>query len=580
MSLSERAGAFHTWVEEHSHTLTGGGLWMTGREPGRPDPDRFRSAELEVLVVRLSTYRDVALSLSHGLVAALFRNAGDTLEYPVFADLAFLPPLRDARLLKKCGWPLLFGTSTGRPARSFDVLAFSCSHASEFLNLAWLLDGSDIPLAFQERMADPDLPWIFMGGAAACHTSPLQGDVSEPGSGGLLDGALMGDGEAAIPPLVETLIAGKKEGSNRKALLDEFGRKVPGFYDPRMTVQVFSENGRGALTSMKETAHAANLPAQRALSAPYTSRDPKDMFFIPFEPEAFGAAPLLISRGCPCFCAFCREGWENRPYRERPMPELEEAMADAKAALGAEAFHPSAFNFDMHASLFPLLEAAGRLFHEVKPKSERFDLMAAQPATARAAARMGKRVFTLGMEGISSRLIRFLGKDIEISDVLKSVELLVRVKASELKIFLIATGLEEDEDYLEFESLLTQIKKLTRSRGRGSLRLVFSLSPLIVQPHTPLQFLPRGITSDRFDAVHRRIEVLCREAGAECRTSALPHEIDVLQILNIGDRRLTPALVEVSLTGRFLYFRKIPKGTDGAMKQALAKQGIDAAVML
>jgi hypothetical protein len=255
-------------------------------------------------------------------------------------------------------------------------------------------------------------------------------------------------------------------------------------------------------------------------------------------------------------------------------------MIEAKAALGAEAFHPSAFNFDMHASLFPLLESAGRLFHEVKPKSERFDLLAAQPATAHAAARLGKRVFTLGMEGISSRLIRYLGKDIEVDDVLEVVELLARVKASELKVFLIATGLEGDADYQEFDALLRKMGPLARSGQKGGMRLVFSLAPLIVQPHTPLQFLPRGIIAGRFEEVHGRIEALCLEAGAECRASALPHEIDVIQLLEIGDRRLTRALVEVSLAGRFLYHRNIPMGTGEALHEALAGRGIDSAVML
>lgn len=526
--------SLHKWIKENGFLLTGGGLWALGGEPGIPAATGFEQAKLKVLVARLSTYADVALSRSHALVASLFRAA----DPGIVTDMAYLPPRRDATLLEEAGFPLLFGTATGMSASRFDVVAFSCSHAAEFLNIPWLLEKSGIPLSIQERRSKA--PLIVLGGAASSHTSPLNG------GGGLIDAAVMGDGEKSIPALAEILVSGKDW--SREKLMAELGAGVPGFYDPRSSGTV-----------------------QRARAIPYPPGDPHDSYFIPYEQEAHGTATVNLSSGCPCFCTFCREGWENRPYRERPAEAVTESMRRAKAALGAEALNPSAFNFDMHSRLFPLLEEAGRLFHRVMPKSERFDLLAASPETAQAAIMLGKRVFTLGLEGISPRLRSFLGKDIETEDILRAAGHLVRLRASELKIFTIATGLERGPDFAAFEELLHDMRP-------GRMKVVVSLTPLIVQPHTPLQHLGRGVPPGRFEKVRSHLRAICKRAGAEFRTAADVHEINVLQLLSTGDRRLTEALIEIS--GRELYYSKISKSTERALFDALSTKGIDSQSML
>ena len=569
----EAAKAHRAGLEANRHLLSLGGLWALGAEPGRPDPAEAEDADLRVLVTRISPYGDVALSRSHGLVAALFREAGKRIGKKVFTDFAFAPSFRDARVLEETGIPPLFGTGTGLPPGAFHMMALSCSHNAEFLNLPWLLHGSGIPLSRGARDR-ADAPLVILGGAAACHTSPLNGDAEAPGEGGLIDGAVMGDGEASIPALTASLLAGLGRG-DRSARIAALADSVPGFYDPASFRHVFADDGKGPLLRIEDAEGEPCRPAARAAIAAPPGDEPEDSHFFSFAREGLGILNLAISTGCPCFCTYCREGWETKPYRERPLDAIERAMIAGKAALGAEAFNPSAFNFDMHQALFPLMETAGNLFARVLPKSQRFDVLARRPETAEAAVRLGKRVFTLGLEGISPRLVRYLGKDLEQREVLEGIRCIARAGGSEVKIFLIATGLERGPDFKAFEDLARAVREASRAgRGRG-LRVVFSLTPLIVQPHTPLLYRGRGVEPGRFEKVRSRLKGICRGLGVELRITASVHEINPLQWLATGDRRLTGALVDVSLRSGLRYGKEIPKGAEQALRAALEARDID-----
>lgn len=569
------SNALRTWLERSGHTLSGRGTWALGKEPGSPDGAGFSRADLTVLVVRLSPYAHVALSTSHHLVAALFREAGERCGSTLFADTAFMPTPRDGRLLVEAGLPLLFGTASHQRAAAFDLVALSCSHPSEFLNIPWLLDGSQIPLSRKERLEEASCPLVILGGAASSHTAPLHGDARGRGSGGLVDGVVVGEGEKAIPDLVRLLAGRPDEPLDRAAFLVRARQEVPGFYDPAAYRHTHAASGRGELEAVEPLSEEVPFPVRRAVTTPMPASDPESSFVIPFSTDAAGKASVEISRGCPFFCAFCREGYDQRPYRERGVEEMEAAMLRAKAGLGADQVNLASFSFNMHSEIYPLLLSAGRLFHTVRAKSQRFDILARNPESAEIAARLGKRVFTLGLEGISERIRSFCGKEIRRDQVLAAARAIAWARASELKIFVIATGLEKGADLGEFRSLLSELRNDAAGPGRGAFRIVVSLTPLIVQPHTPFQFLGRGIRPGRFEKVRSSLRALCADCGVEFRAAASVREINTLQLLAVGDRRLTPALVEASLRDLALYCDSIPDNAEAALQRALESRGID-----
>src|SRR5262245_59661670 len=88
-ALLGRAAAAE-WYERERYRLSGAGVWLLGGEPNTQPAPEFDVATLRVLVCRLSTYRDVAPSITHGLLAQIARSVDG-----VFVDFAYLPPPRD-----------------------------------------------------------------------------------------------------------------------------------------------------------------------------------------------------------------------------------------------------------------------------------------------------------------------------------------------------------------------------------------------------------------------------------------------------------------------------------------------------
>src|SRR5574337_930613 len=161
------------WYEKNYHLLSLSGLWLKGGEPNTMEPAWFHQADLRFLICRLSTYRDVSISISHPLVAQIAQEVKG-----VFTDFAFLPPPKDLEIMTASSIPLWLGTTTKEPPCSFDVLGISNSFVLELLNLPKLLHFSGIPLFKTERMMHQSIPLIVLGGASSAVTSVLHGPIA------------------------------------------------------------------------------------------------------------------------------------------------------------------------------------------------------------------------------------------------------------------------------------------------------------------------------------------------------------------------------------------------------------------
>ena len=180
------------WYEKYYHSLSLNGLWLKGGEFNTLDPALFSQAELRFLICRLSTYRDVSASISHGLVAQIAQEVEG-----VFTDFAFLPPPKDTEVMTTSKIPLWVGTTTKEPPCAFDVLGISNSVVLELLNLPKLPPFFRYSTLQNERMMRQEIPLIVLGELTAV-TSILHGPIKEQGFGnsyGLVDAVLIGEGE-------------------------------------------------------------------------------------------------------------------------------------------------------------------------------------------------------------------------------------------------------------------------------------------------------------------------------------------------------------------------------------------------
>jgi len=537
-----------SWYERTYPELNGAGLWLRGGELNTLPSGAWDERAFRVLFARLSTYRDTADSFTHGLLYQLAAGVPG-----VFPDLAYLPPLGDLPRFRRDRVPWLLGTQSKRGPEDFQLIGFSLSVAQELLNLPSMVRESGLPLAKSERLRRPEVPLLILGGSSALYSSIAWGD--EP----WVDAVFVGESALAIRRLLEILRDGAAAGLGKRALLDALAG-VPGLFEPDRLMP----SARGPGMTVRRAA-CTDLDAE-----PTLERAP-----VPFLRDRIGVAQLQLSQGCPCFCSFCAESWDRKPYRERSLTRLLELARRLKAGMAAESLELFSASANAHRHLQALLEELAPEFGRLRLKSQRFDQLAHEPAQVEVLHALAKTSLTCGLEGISPRLRRYLHKSLPEEDLQRALDLILSSRARELKVFLIATGLEEDEDFAAFEELLGRLSRLRQRLGAGT-RCIFSITPLVRFPWTPLELeaAPPPVACER---IVRRAARAVQAAGFEFREAADLAEYWVAQLLVRADRpSIGTALLRALEETGFLYYRRVDPGFVATFQARLAEAGLEA----
>jgi len=460
-------------------------------------------ASWRVLVVRLSPFRDVVRSTPH---LFLFREVRRAVEKS-YVDFAFLPTVEERAALSSSDQPMLHGTQSRRGAGDFDLVLFSNSFLLELVNLPLLLRGSGIPLWAGER--DGRWPPMILGGsnATACQS------IIAPSGDCMADAVFFGEGEGACASLVGCL--------RENAALPKRERMVR------------------AADAVEGLWPAGDL-ARRV--RPATCAPEAVMFqgeACPVLPggEA-GTARLQISWGCPARCSFCFESWDRAPYREGGAEELLRAALRLKAESGAHTLELASFNFNVHSDFSRLIRELNRLFLRVQLMSQRVDVISRTPGLLEEEIAADKRSYTLGVEGISGRMRRFLHKSLETVDLRSVTGQLLRQRIREIKLFYLLTGREEEEDFLEFSGEVRALRK-EREGTNPSLRVIFSFGRLVRMPFTPLRHDALLLEEKAWKPLIGRAKSICETAGFEFRLATSWDEYLLTQVLASGGHALS-----------------------------------------
>ncbi|MBI2604706.1 MAG: hypothetical protein HYW49_01370 [Deltaproteobacteria bacterium] len=535
---------YRDWYARVYPELTGHGLWLRGEEINTLAREEFEKRPLRVLFARLSTYFDTGYSFTHQILYQIAANTPG-----VFPDLSYLPPKQDAAAFARENIPWFLGTKTKHGPEAFDLIGISNSIVQELINLPSFLAKSGIPLKKCERMARADLPLIILGGANALYSTCLWSENP------LVDGVFVGESDAALRGILEICRDGKAAGKSKGEILAGL-ESIDGFIQP--------ENPRATKKSF-----IPNLNQSEAL-------ENGPVYYIE---EQLGNSHLQISEGCPCFCSFCAESWDRKPYRERGAAELREVALRAKAAMGLDRIDIYSFNFNMHSGLYEILWDLVPGFRGVGLKSQRFDLLAHDPRMVEFQHAIEKASLTCGLEGISARLRKYLHKNLEPGQLHKSLTAIFKSKARELKVFLIATGLEEEQDFIALEDLLDRLGGI-RAAAHATTRVIFSMTPLVRFPWTPLEF-ENAPHPKHYEKIIAKAAAKARAAGFEFRESANLPEYWVSQLLARSDRpAITQALLDSIARTGFVYYREVTPAFMGAFETALRARGLDPEALL
>src|SRR6478672_4973640 len=146
----------------------------------------------------------------------------------VSCERVFLPDRDDLAEYERSRTPLL-SLETQTPVRDFDVVAFTISFETDYLNMARMLQMSGIPVWSSER--NHVHPLVVMGGAASFLNPEPIADFT--------DIIAVGEGEILAHQLIDAIL---ERGTKEEILLSlaQIGR---GFYIPSLYDVVYNDDG-------------------------------------------------------------------------------------------------------------------------------------------------------------------------------------------------------------------------------------------------------------------------------------------------------------------------------------------------
>lgn len=498
--------------------------------------------DFTVCIVRLSPFNDIERSSPHMF---LYHECRAVLPAKSI-DFAWFPSARERQLHAGDQSRWFTSVFSKRPLAQYDLLLISNAYALELVNLPYLLTSAGIALSSTERRQAGSKPLIVLGGS----NSLASQSVAFSNEDALVDAIHFGEGETLVSALVTALKT--RPCAERRTALEEHAALVDG-------LAVFTN---------------AQAPS-RVQKAVYRSMDryPIKCANDPplFDSEEASTIRLQISAGCPSFCTFCFEGWERKPYREVPYRKLVEEALHLKQTSGADSVELTSFNFNTHSDIVALIVELQRYFKQVDFMSQRADILAIMPTLAVFEAAAGKRVFTVGIEGISERMRAYYHKELSRDRIMGAIEALVQAKAKEIKLFFILSGDEDASDGEEFNRLLLSIDAL-RSRHGSHTRIVCSFGLLVRMPFTPLRYERLLLDKAQWEQSLQVVQQAVQSARFEFRLAEQFDEYFISQTLVMTPYPIAPALVAMAENG-YVYDRKFPNGAWQFFHSVLGRHG-------
>src|SRR5918912_1499254 len=243
-----------------------------------------RGAGLRVALCYPNVYAVGMANLGFQSVYELFNNIPE-----VSCERVFLPDDEEMREYERTRTPLL-SLETQSPVGGFDMLAFSISFETDYLNMARLLKMSGVPVWAKDRTHHD--PVVLMGGAASFLNPEPIADFT--------DAVAVGEGEILVPKLVDLVFENAEEGGTKEDLLLKLARTGRGFYVPSLyevtyhgdgTVASYIPKAEGVPESVGRIVAAEN-PKEGSLSRAMRRGD-TDVVEKLKEPEVFAPSSVI-----------------------------------------------------------------------------------------------------------------------------------------------------------------------------------------------------------------------------------------------------------------------------------------------
>lgn len=503
---------------------------------------RKQGAQLRVALCYPNVYAVGMANLGFQSVYELFNRVAE-----VACERVFLPDADELREYERTNTPLL-SLESQTPVRDFDIVAFSISFETDFLNMARMLKLARVPVWAKDRTHHD--PLVLMGGAASfLNPEP----IAE-----FTDVVAVGEGEILVPKLVDLLFENSDEGGAKEDLLLKLARVGRGFYVPSLyevtynadgTVEAYTPKAEGVPVNVGRIVAAEN-PKEGSLRRAMRRGDTEIVERLK-SPEVFAPSSIIwapaaemgerflieISRGCSQGCRFCWAGFNYWPPRVVPARDILAKAAEWRARTDKIGLVSTAVCD--HPEISDILRGLREMEYKISVSSLRLDQIEDELLDALVAS--GDQQIAVAPETGSDRLRRVINKNLTNDEIVDICGAVFDRGMLTVKLYMMA-GLptETDEDLEAMVELVARIKDRMLEAGKRFGRagkIIPALNGFVPKPNTPFQWEP--ICEER--ELKRRLKWLsknlARIPNVEVRvmSSRIAHE---QALFSSGDRRV------------------------------------------
>ncbi len=393
--------------------------------------------------------------------------------YKIINDLPFasaervFSPWIDLDAGMKAKGSLLSSLESGRPLNKFDIAGFSLQYELSYTTVLNMLNLGGIPLKTKDRMNGGDrYPLIIAGGPCTVNPMPMSP---------FIDAFLIGDGEEAVPEILETYYVWKMAGDDDKESLLKALSGIEGIYVP---ILHRSDNLDSSFVKRRFIASLDDVPYPDKPIVPYTS-------------IVHDRINIEVSRGCPMGCRFCQAGMIYRPVRERSPQKALELAEKALKNTGYEEVSFTSLSAGDYSCLLQLTQEFNKNFAKdnISLSLPSLRVAAVTRDLIREIRTVRKTGFTIAPEAGTDRLRKVINKDFSDEDYENSLTVLFDEGWLNLKLyFMVGLPTETDEDIEGIIHMAFKALKTARKYSKRRVNISIGVSPFIPKAHTPFQW--------------------------------------------------------------------------------------------